>query len=77
MRIAGSIVVVVVAAAAPLVASPRTPGARTDTLAVQVNLAFDRSITSSTIKTIARGSGGDLDDVWRRAAWSDPGARRP
>jgi len=76
MRIAGSVVVIVAAAAAPLAASPRTPlEAPTDTLAVQVNLAFERSITSSTIKTIARDEAAAIWKVYGvDLRWSDPGA---
>jgi hypothetical protein len=77
LRIARFVVVIVVAAVAPLLASPRTsPAARTDTLAVQVNLEFDRSITSNTIKAIARD---EAAAVWRvygvELRWTDSGAR--
>ena len=77
MRIARFVVVIVVAAVAPLLASPRTsPAARTDTLAVQVNLEFDRSITSSTIKTIARDEAAAIWKVYGvELRWTDTGAR--
>ena len=77
MRIARFVAGVVMTASVPLLASPREPSsAPTDTLAVHVNLEFDRSITSDTIKTIARD---EATAIWRvygiDLLWTDPASR--
>jgi hypothetical protein len=76
MRGARFVPVVLVAAATPLLAASRTPPAQTDTLAVYVNLGFDRSITSSTIKTIARDEAAAIWKVYGvELVWTDPEVR--
>jgi hypothetical protein len=75
MPIARVLAVIIMVVTAPLLASPRSaPPAQIDGLAVHVNLAFDPSITSSTIK-IARD---EAATIWREYGvellWTDAGA---
>ena len=75
MRIARLVTVIIVAATAPLFATPRTSSPQTNRLAVQVNLEFDPSITSSTIKTIARDEAAAIWKVYGvDLLWTDPAA---